>query len=161
MQKSRFLKWVLAAGIVVVMNLLFGYGVRTFYRSGPKYNDYCPAVYQTPVAPVSVGGKFANPANTSTKADYQSCNRDFQAAQALYNRNVFVILIALGILAVSASFLALPYEAVSLGLSLGGVLSLIVGTVRYWSDMDDYLRFGVLLAGFVALLWLGIKKIRD
>ena len=51
-------------------------------------------------------------------------------------------------------------EAVSLGLSLGGVLSFVIGTIGYWSDLSDVLRVVVLGIALVALIYLGIKKVR-
>ena len=51
--------------------------------------------------------------------------------------------------------------SVSIGLSLGGVLSLIIGSIRYWSDMDDILRVIMLGVALLALIWVGIKKLKD
>ncbi|MBU2263298.1 hypothetical protein KJ750_01400, partial [Patescibacteria group bacterium] len=52
-------------------------------------------------------------------------------------------------------------EAVALGFSFGGILSLIIGTIRYWSGMDDYLRFIILGVALAILIWMGIKKLKD
>ena len=90
-----------------------------------------------------------------------TCSNNFNDATRIYNRNAFIVLVLLGIMAIIASFFVIGTEAVSLGLSLGGVVSTIVGSVQYWSDMDDKLRFGVLLVGFIVLIWLGIKKVRE
>ncbi len=191
MKKSWFLKWILALGIVVVMNLLFNYGFRTFYKPAPVFDDFCKqeqitVIPDTQEKCVEIGGGWTannnfgkggvldrsmpkGPIEVYTPIDNNpgwcdtqfTCRTNFESATSVYNRNAFIALVALGILAVVASFFILEAEAVSLGLSLGGVVSIIIGSVRYWSNMDDKLRFGVLLVGFITLIWLGIRKIRD
>ena len=52
-------------------------------------------------------------------------------------------------------------SVVSLGFSLGGVLALIIGAIRYWSNMQDVLRVVVLAVALAALVWIGIKKIKE
>jgi hypothetical protein len=79
----------------------------------------------------------------------------------VYNRNVFVALVILGVISLIAGFFIRRSAAVSLGLSLGGVLALVVASVRYWSDMNDYLRLGVLAVALVLLVYLGIKKVKE
>ncbi|MEK7536098.1 MAG: hypothetical protein AAB590_03760 [Patescibacteria group bacterium] len=184
-QKSWFLKWILALGIVIVMNLLFNYGLRTFYKPTPMWDDFCKIeqvnkIPETQEECVSAGGAWnTNPNYDKTIPAYSpeirvgvdqtkgycdvnyTCQREYESATKIYNRNAFIVLVVLGIIAIIASFKFIATEAVSLGLSLGGVISMIVGAIRYWSNMDDKLRFGVLLIGFIALIWLGIKKIRD
>ena len=58
------------------------------------------------------------------------------------------------------SFFIASFEVVSLGLSLAGILSLIIGSMRYWSAMDDYLRVVILGLALAALIYIGIKKFR-
>lgn len=47
--------------------------------------------------------------------------------------------------------------AIMYGFSLGGVISLIVGTMGYWSDM----RVLVLGVALITLIILGVWKFRD
>ena len=81
--------------------------------------------------------------------------------QNFYNRNVFIILEIAGLIAFLLGLFAINAKAVSNGFLGGGVLSLIIGTVRYWSGMDDYLRFGILGIALAILIWVGYKKIRS
>lgn len=90
-----------------------------------------------------------------------TCQKQFNDAQKMYNRNVFIALVILGAVSLVVSFFIVNITAVSLGLSLGGVLSLIVGSMRYWDDMEDYLRVIVLGFALIALIWLGVKKIQE
>ncbi len=90
-----------------------------------------------------------------------TCGNNFNDTMKIYDRNVFVALVILGLVSLFAGYYAGESAPVSLGLSLGGVLSFIIGSARYWSDMDDYLRVVILGLALVSLLWLGIKKFRE
>jgi hypothetical protein len=90
-----------------------------------------------------------------------TCQKQFTNAESVYNRNVFVVLVILGVISLVAGFFISSSAAVSLGLSLGGVLALVVGSVRYWSDMNDYLRVAVLAVALVVLIGIGVKKVKE
>jgi hypothetical protein len=70
-------------------------------------------------------------------------------------------MIIVGTLLLVGSIFLVGVEAVSLGFSFGGILSFIVGTVRYWSNMDERLRVVVLGIALAALVWVGIKKFKE
>jgi hypothetical protein len=173
---SKVLKWLLILGIVIILNLFFVYGIKVFYNA-PVFENFCPVsqVMQTPSTQaecVAHGGgwtAYSNPVpvpqGATEPAGYCdinfTCQKEFTAANSIYNRNVFVALVILGVLSLIAGFFIRKSTAVSLGLSLGGVLALVVGSVRYWSDMNDYLRFGVLAIALIILVILGIKKVKE
>jgi hypothetical protein len=90
-----------------------------------------------------------------------TCQQKFEDANKVYNRNVFIVFTVVGIAALAASVFAGAAEAVALGLSFGGVLSLIIGSVRYWSDMEDILRVVILGVALAALIWTAYKKFKD
>ena len=177
MNTTIILKWALVAGIVVVLNFFFNYSIFLVYKA-PQWEKFCPQE-QVNIMPTTqeecvakggswnVGGEAVKPSIVSqpervTWCDVTfTCQKEFNEAQKLYNRNVFVSLVVLGAISLIVSFFISHLTAVSLGLSLGGVLSLIVGPVRYWNDMDDYLRVIVLGIALVALIWLGVKKIKE
>lgn len=182
MRKINFLKWILTFGIIIILNLFFNFGIATFYDN-PEHEDFCPDEIRskqlnTQIECEDEGGLWTEnrskdfiiearqpipvPINVAEGwcDAYYSCNKEYRDVLDFYERNVFVILIILGTLSIIAGFFTVKFEAVSVGLSFGGVLSLIIGTMRYWSAMDDYLRFGVLGAALVALIWLGVKKIK-
>ena len=179
------LKWALVFGIIIVLNLFFAYSIKLFYGK-PLYTDFCTEK-QVRIIPenkdecVAIGGQWTedkyiqrelpNPGKVSIPVieterkgycdpDY-TCRKSYEDANKLYERNVFIIWVALGVLLILGSFFLSGYEAVALGFSLGGVLSLIIGTVQFWSNMDDYLRVIVLGIALAALVWMGIKKFKD
>ena len=178
---NKVLKWLLIVGIVIVLNLFFVYGIKVFYNA-PTFEDFCP-VNQVTTAPstqaecLAQGGGWTNnapapvlPDGTFSKVVIEqpagycdvnfTCQKDFTAASQVYDRNVFVALVILGVLSLVSGFFIKKSSAVSVGLSLGGVLALVVASVRYWSDMNDYLRFGILAIALVILIVLGVKKVK-
>src|SRR5262245_30893444 len=87
-KQSRVLKWSIIIGIVIVLNLLFNYGISLFYHT-PQYQDFCPNP-QVNVAPttrdqcVAVGGQwtenvYPEPATGAKTAPVQTgvCNPDY------------------------------------------------------------------------------------
>lgn len=186
MQTSSILKWALVLGIVIVLNLFFNYAIALVYEE-PMWNDFCKQepvtiVPNTEEACLADGGgwteqgviKGENVARPMTTDQFGkevpitgycdlnfTCQKEFEAAIKPYTQNVFMILVALGVASIALSFAVVATPAVSLGLSLGGVLSLIIASIRHWQYMDKYLQVGVLAAALAALIWLGVKKIKD
>lgn len=175
----------IAVGIVIVFNLFVNFGVRTFYPA-PKFEQYCaPELgtkayesrtvceaahglwYETGAYPK--GGPY--PARPMIYPDqqpemqgwcdiYHTCNQQFNTVQEMYNRNVFIILVIAGIIALILGSFIRSAAAVSSGFIFGGIVSLIVGSVRYWSNMHDYLRFIILGVALAALVIIGYMKLR-
>lgn len=185
-QRSKVLHWILTLAIVVVLNLFFAVAIHLVYKE-PAYDTFCaanrvPQLIETKeaceapvvggqwtpndarngVAPAKIAAPETKPAVPSGYCDVNyTCGKNFQTAQSLYNRNVFIILVVLGVLSLAAGYVLTASSAVALGLSLGGLVALIIASVRYWSDMDDYLRLIILALALAALIWFGIKKFRD
>lgn len=185
---KSFFKWILVAGLVIVINLFFNFAIDTFYKQ-PKFEDFCKNEQVKPLVKtqdecVNKGGQWTEappkeaylyqndrtvpipvPASGETINgycnEYFTCQKEYEDVNKVYNRNVFLILVVLGVLLVMGSYFAAVYGAVSLGFALAGILSLIIGSTRYWSDMDERLRVIVLGAALVSLIWYGIKKFRD
>lgn len=178
----NILKWLLIVSIVIVLNLFFNFAISSFYHA-PKYNDFCKAE-QVNVQPTSKeacvagGGQWNEsstvekpiPANVKEAQKLQTtsycditftCQKNFETARNLYERNVFVILVILGVASLIAGFVFSAISVVSLGLSLGGVLSLVIASIRYWSAMDEYIRVIILGLALIVLIWIGIKKFKE
>ncbi len=176
MNTKSILKWVLIGSIVVVLNLFFNFAIDTVYNA-PEYDKFC-VVKQVTIQPdteakcVAEGGAWTanmeKPINASTPVmkgwcdTNFTCGKEFNAANSVYNRNVFIALVVLGLLSLGVGmFVTATGSAVSLGLSLGGLLSFIIASMRYWSDMDEYLRVIVLGIALVLLIGVGIKKFKE
>jgi hypothetical protein len=183
-KKPAFVKWSLVFAIAIVLNLFWTYAVRVAYHE-PTYEDFCPRQQvveriETRERCLEVGGqwnenvpeKYPVPGTTAPDGGAMpvqsgycnqefTCQQKFEDANKVYNRNVFIVFTVVGIAALAASVFAGAAEAVALGLSFGGVLSLIIGSVRYWSDMEDILRVVILGVALAALIWTAYKKFKD
>lgn len=183
--KSRFVKWSLIIGIVIVLNLFFNYALYLVYPS-PQYNTFCPVsqivtVPQTQQQCLNVGGKWtqtATPQNefppTGKDAALKTlqpqvsgycdstytCQNKFDTVNKVYERNVFIILIILGVISLFIGIFFRVGEVVSIALSFGGVLSLIIASGRYWSEAQNVLKVAILAIALIALIWVGIKKFK-
>lgn len=167
-QVDKWKKLGLGLSIVIILNLFFNTGIYTFYKM-PEYDKYCAQdlwskEYVDEASCLEIGGSWRADSNSVNKGwcDPQfKCGQEFNDANGLYNRNVFVILVGLGAITLILALFASWPSAVSNGLLYGGILSMIIGTTRYWPNMDDYLRFAVSGVVLVVLLALGIKKMKD
>ena len=85
-----------------------------------------------------------------------SCNRDYQEARNIYFRNVFIISGIVGIVSIVIGAV-LGIMSVSAGLFGGGVLTIIYGTMNYWSELAVWARFIILGIALAVLIYLGYK----
>ncbi len=176
------LKWLLIISIVIVLNLFFNFAIMSVYPA-PKYEDFCKAE-QVNVQPVTkeacvvIGGQWNEsssvekvvPERASEPQKLQTnsycdtsftCRKNFEDANNTYQRNVFVALIVLGVISLIGGFVLASVSVVSLGLSFGGVLSLVIASMRYWSAMNEYIRVIILGIALIVLIWIGMKKFKD
>lgn len=164
---SRFAKWSLTLGIVIVLNMFFNYAISLVYKS-PEYPTAPQVVdsISTKEACLAVGGQWN--ANTYVAPDQKNvpagyCDPDYnrrnqyEQDRKLYNRNVFIVLVVLGIASIFVGVLV-AVEVISAALSWGGVLSLLIASMRYWSDAGNILKLLILAVALVALFWVAIRK---
>ena len=71
------------------------------------------------------------------------------------------MLIILGVVSVVAGFLTIGKEVVSIALSLGGVLSFVIASIRYWQYASDWLHLIILGIALAVLMDLAIKKFTE
>lgn len=177
----------LGLGILIVLNLLFNYGITLLYPS-PDFNTFCSQetrrAYETQDSCEAVGGEWLSrdvyyrgdpdillkPAPSFEGSIVQveeycnaqaACRGQYDDARSLHNRNVFIVLIVLGTIAVGLGFLLVEVSAISVGFLYGGLLSYFIATVRFWSDMNEYLRVIELVVVLGVLVAFGYKKLKD
>ncbi|MFY9458106.1 MAG: hypothetical protein WAP23_04280 [Candidatus Spechtbacterales bacterium] len=188
--RYAFQKIALTLGIIIVLNLLFNYAIYAFYTS-PKYDDFCTAetrkYYDSEKSCEAIGGEWVayeqgpygpyGPYPRPVKAiagtgeeiteptEYcnasATCRKEYDEVHNLYNRNVFIVLVSLGAVSLIAGFFFVSVSAVSYGLLFGGLLSILIGNVRYWSGMNEYLRLVVLAVVLLSLIWIGYRKLKN
>ena len=166
---------LLAGGIAIVLVLFVFYGIFTF-TTAPKWENYCEqrdygyidnqtacehiegakwSAYIGKPYPVSEPGRIAP--SGYCDVNYQ-CQKEFQDATSLYNRNVFFASLVAGGISLIVGFL-LAVETVGNGLMVGGIILMIVGTVRYWNDLSNPWKFIILGIVLTILVLLGYKKL--
>ena len=178
-KKSGFVKWAIIIAIVIVLNLFFNYAISLVYKA-PQTDDYFKSTQVvTPIVTkddcIKVGGQWTEPdtryqdvpvngIKSASVVGYCDPNytnqKNFDAAQKTYNRNVFVILVILGALSL---LLGSMFVNPILGpaFSWGGVLSFVIASMRYWSDANDLFRVIILALALGLLVWVAIKKFNN
>ena len=89
---------------------------------------------------------------------YYTCRTNFENASKKYERNVFIVSMILGVIAIIISLL-IAIDSISIGFMAGGILVVIVALIRYWSELGDKLRFVILALVLIILIWIGYKKL--
>jgi len=178
---SKFKHTLLAVAIAIVFVFFVGFGIASFYNT-PKYLDFCEeGIYERPYPrPIDKPGNCTfieadeslkdqcrekgkitpkYDQNGCTESYYcETCYNEYNDVREVYNRNVFIVATGIGIIALIIGF-ALKMVSVSSGLMGGGILTIIYGTMRYWSDLPDFGRFIILGITLIILIWMGYKKI--
>lgn len=178
--KSRFTKWALIIALIIVLNLFFNYALSLVYKE-PAYEDFCPntQVVQSPTNQnecVALGGQWVEnnyPVKPLPQEAIQgtapiaqagycninyTCDKNFQDADKLYSRNVFISLVLLGLVALICGIFVGSNEALSSGLAFGGVFSFVIASIRFWGAADNLIKVLILGITLAALIWLAIKK---
>lgn len=179
---SKILKWAFGIAIVLVLNLFFVVSTQLISEK-PEYNDFC-VDKQVRIIPqnqdecVELGGQWTEgqfiqkglptripgeipvireEVKGRCDTDF-TCREEHKDSLSLYERNFFVTLVVLGTLTLIVSFIFRSLAVVAPALATGGVLSYLIASIRYWSDMSDYLRVIVLGIALIALIFIGVKK---
>ncbi|MBU1046612.1 hypothetical protein KKH36_02430 [Patescibacteria group bacterium] len=183
MKTKQILKWPLIVGIVILLNLFFLYAVKVAYPA-PEYDDFCKQEQvvkelTTEESCIEVGGQWSEHTdrfkpvsmyegeivaldNQGGYCDQQyTCRQDYETAREDYERNVFIALVIFGVISVVIGFFTMGKEVVSIAMTLGGVLSFIIASIRYWSYASDWLHLTILGVALVILILLAIKKFTE
>ncbi|MEI6280953.1 MAG: hypothetical protein WCP17_03080 [bacterium] len=180
--QSKVLKWALIIGIIIVINMFFNYTLSLVYKN-PKYEAFCPTQQvnesvDTQQACLDKGGQWnANnqvpgPKGVSTvvngvvvPAGYcnlqYTCQNNYNDAQKVYDRNVFITLVILGALCVALGSFLKSNILIGIALSLAGVLSFIIASMRYWTSADDLIKVIILAIALGILFWVAVKKFKS
>lgn len=166
------MKVSIVVAIVIVMNMFFNYAVSLVYKE-PVMSTF---IEQKQIVKkinnkdqcISIGGQwneniYPNPSEKNIIQNKGYCNENYtnqlnyEIARKIYEKNVFITLIILGVISlISAGFLSI--QILSISFAWGGVLSLIIASVRYWSRADNLSKVIILALALSILIWLAIKK---
>ena len=160
---------LLAVAIAIVLVAFIAVGIETFYKA-PE--NLCNRAYESPPKMFISNCELLQEPNRTTcilqQQEFydnqsrmnQKCYDDFQPIDNLYKRNVFIILTIIGVLTIILGLFLKEVSAVYLGLMIGGLINIIEGIIRYWANMNEYLRFIILGVLLVILIWISYKKLR-
>lgn len=174
MNQSKYFRWAVTFGIIIVLNLFFSYSLKVAYNS-PEREDFCEEKQVIEKVAnqeecVSKGGQW-NEAREAFIGDQDrievgqcnlnfSCEKDFMTALEKYEKKVFVTLIVLGLGSIVIGLVLVSYATVATALSFGGVLTFVIASIRYWQFASEYLQVVILGLALAALIYIGIKKIK-
>ncbi|MEI6478793.1 MAG: hypothetical protein WCO18_00725 [bacterium] len=166
---SRVLRWSLIIAIVILLNLFYNYTLSLVF-SAPEYNNFCSSQQvntnpQTQNECTSSGGSWTSYPKPSTPDQASgfcdtsyTCRKNFDDSQKAYDKNVFISLIALGVITFAAALIFRSSEVLSVALSLGSVLDLVIASIRYWGNANSLLKVLILGVALAVLIYLAIKK---
>jgi len=171
-------KIAMILAITVLLPLFVGLFTDAVYQQ-PKYENYCNNSYEYPVKPSPTncsyidtqamnkcqvdGGMVDYTYDSAGCQQFKSCNfcsKDFNNAQQVYNRNIFFVLLPVGLIVVILG-LYLLVDYLGAGLMFAGLIIMFYATIRYFSDMSKLLRALVILVELLVIMWIGYKKIDD
>jgi len=158
----------IAIAVVVYVSMLLG--IQAFYPE-VRYKDYCPEDYRYDRLEFS----FENCAEDITVGECRSkieekqsgqneCEKQYEAASDVYNKNFFLIASVLGLIAVIIAFVLLNMNLaitnVSLGVACAGIVMILWGFIRGWESADDMLKFivGLIVAAIVIFMTIKLNK---
>lgn len=167
---NKFVHASVIVAIVVVMNLFFNYAISLIY-SEPNYEDFIKPTQVTGTIDnkddcLAVGGQWngsmsTDPVSKPKMTGY--CDENFTKQNEYneqvksYEKNVFITLVVLGVLVlIAGAFVHIGILALSF--SWGGVLSIVIASMRYWSNADNLLKVIILGVALITLIWLAVKK---
>lgn len=165
-----FIKIAVIVAIVIVSNLFFNYAVSLIFNE-PVNDTYAtnPQVVEpilTKEKCITVGGQWTESISPVEKGKTEiigSCfegytkQKNYDAAIKVYNRNVFITLVVVGVLMlVLSSFIGV--SLLSIAFAWSGILSLIIASMRYWSDANNWAKLIILGLALCLLIWVTIKR---
>ena len=151
--QNRIAKWSVIIGIVIVLNLFFNYAITLVYMQ-PEYNNFCAP---EPYTAQPLDQKTADKQNQK----FAECQKQWDAAIGTYNRNVFTVLVLLGAISVLIGNFFKSNAVIGSSLSMAGVLSFVIASMRYWSSANNLIRVVILAIALALLFWIAMKKFKN
>ncbi|MEM3074574.1 MAG: hypothetical protein QW727_01375 [Candidatus Pacearchaeota archaeon] len=165
---------VIGIAIMILTSFVAIYGIQTFYKEVPQWNDYCKDIrypreeINTSSKCLAFGGKWNsydkwdveptpvnNPKVTEGYCDLTYyCNQEYQEASKIYSKMFFIISVLVGVSLIAIGSVLFVLESVGVGIMLGGVITLIYGAQKYWPNAGNFGRFSISLIGLVFLIFL-------
>lgn len=146
---------ILGIAIAIIFLMFCVFGTKLIYDS-PDYEDYCDYEELGKIDPINDSDYYHQV--------YQQCSEEYEKADQDYSKNMFIISLIFGVLIIAGCAIFVSINSISGGLMFGSLMFIIYGTSRYWSYMDDLMRFIVLGAALGVLIYVAYwtsKKMND
>lgn len=136
---------ILGIAIAIIFLMFCVFGTKLIYDE-PNYEDYCDYQELSKI-------DYVNDSIYYTQA-YQECSDKYDEANKNYSKTMFIISLIFGVLVIAGCTIFISINSISGGLMFGSLMFIIYGTSRYWSYMDDLMRFIVLGAALAVLIYV-------
>jgi len=166
---KKGIKIAMGIGIVIVVALFAGFGADYI---GNSFRDNCrePSdgyCYSTSVSKPIIENQCYDittqeECNANNECEWDSYYSYSDECRQSYHNTFSIFSLIIGIIALIAGFIVSKNnEALSGGLVGGGIISLIIAVIGYWSYITELLR--VILIGIIAVILIVIaaKKLKD
>ncbi|MFH1889322.1 MAG: hypothetical protein ABIJ58_00380 [Nanoarchaeota archaeon] len=160
---------VIGIAIMILTISVVVQGVALIYER-PNYDDYCGEfkinqIIENQEQCETTGGQWepqdircvTEPCPQGYCNRDFTCSKDYDVANGVYSRNIFLIALPVGIAVIAVGALIFGLEAVGAGLMAGGVGVILWGVTGFWSFADDWLKFVLSLIGLVIVIWLAFR----
>ena len=179
------LQYVKKYGVIAIIAILFAFfsfSIVDLIVENPDYDDYCNNNKEIPLRHMDMTEIECDELEVPDEAydscrgyiEYKydskgcpvsySCNEchvNLDEAREKHNMVGFIVTGILGVLAIIVGMYINSKEDVVdwvlSGLIIGGILSIFIGTARYFGDMSRFLRPIVLFLEMALIIWIAIK----
>lgn len=170
---------ILGIAIAIIFAFFIGFGIDAFYQQ-PDEEDFCEGISRTigtDDCPVIISDRPVPVPEDSTcycredcrngtctdvctkqNPEYTACMDEFDQAEEVYLRNLFIVASILGLAALIVGGFVLKHDTVSPGLMGGGLLTIVYGIIRYWEYAGSILRFIILGLMLALLIYVAYKR---
>lgn len=167
---DKIKKWSLSVAIVIVLVSFVMIGIQTFYPNpfvgkhcwereeiqGPRVAKDCYILSNTTAQENCINEQKIE--NEQWQKKMNDCQKAQDAVLRTYNRNVSIILLMTGLAALLVSIFILSVSSVSYGFTFGGIVLIFISIIKYWTELQDFMRFIIFGLVLAVLIWLGYKK---
>lgn len=144
-------KFALQFAIAVVLPMLMYYGVSSV-SPPPSWEEYRIENYEDRHA------RATPDEQERMEAERSALTAKLREETRRFQQHLFFTAVPVGVLAIVIGVF-LPVQTVGTGLMFGGVISLCVGYLGYWSELSYIGRFISLLFAFGILIAVGYMKV--
>lgn len=171
--------------VIVTIAILFSvltFSIAELAIEKPQYNDYCIFTPKPSTVPVSntcpdnaidenlvqecySGGGVVrydyNNLGCPVDMRCDTCSADYDAAVSHFRLISFIITSILGLTAILVCLSLSPtneiLDWVFSGFTIGGLVSIFIGTISYFSDMNKFIRPVVMIVEIALVIWVALK----